>query len=116
MNTLEQLEAHRQNIAKRTAFSVLCYAGFIAASVAAAFQSRPLEDPVTLSAIGFIVGAFLLLPRDYVTALLAKIATTDEELGEIDRLRQQQQFGLGIRVAYAIGAIITLVVIPSLLS
>ncbi len=115
MSTLADMETHRRLIVRRTSFSLVCYVGFLMASIASAVQFRPLEDPVTLTALALIIGAFLLLPRDYVPALLARKANSDDEVALLDMLRRYQLAGLGIRVAYAVGAIVTIVAIPRLM-
>ena len=112
MSTLERLEAHRRKTVRNTQLSLACYAGFLVASVISSLQLRPVMHPVTLLAVGFVLAAFFFLPRDYVPAVLAYKAQEPEEAAVLDFLRRQQRIGLGIRLAYALGAVVTIVLIP----
>lgn len=113
MSVVDLLEKHRQAVVTRTVVSIICYLGFLVGSTISAAQQLALESPVTLVTLVLVVAAFIALPRDYVPAVLARKAMgRDEAEFKIGQLRQFQQWGIYLRVAYAIGAIITLLLLP----
>ena len=114
MTRLEKILQHKASISKRTTISIVCFIGFFITSLLSAVQDRILEDPVTMAALGLLFASFLVLPRDYVPNYLSKFAETNEEVSELDQLRHYQKIGFMIRVVYAIGAAITVVVLPRL--
>jgi hypothetical protein len=112
--THEQLWQHRRGVTLRTAGSAVLYGGFLVTSVLSAVQNLSLEDPLTLVSIGFIVAAFMALPRDYVPVRLLRKASSEEEEAEVSALRRLERAGLYLRVFYVLGAVVTIPVLPRL--
>ena len=115
MDVLEPLQKQCKTLSMRTASSTGFYVIFQLLALQAARGGYPLEHPVTLGAVLFIVLTFTALPRDYAPTAISQEATGEEILPLLNQLGTLQRWGVILRVAFSIGAITTIVLVPKLL-
>ncbi|MBN1947370.1 MAG: hypothetical protein JW797_16995 [Bradymonadales bacterium] len=108
------LERHLARLKLRTIASLVLYVAFVLVCALLLVQGRSLalEEGFTFIALGLFVASFLMLPRDYVPASLAREIDINEYEEPILRMRGYQRIGLMQRITYGLVALILLLLVP----